>query len=124
MKTSELTGVTLDWSVATAETLNPYVDFVGKFRTYALPAVKVVDGVHSVNYSPSTNWAQAGKIIEREKIDLKFSNDGEAEATLWVQIFGVPNSITEYGETPLIAAMRCFVKAKLGNEINLPAELS
>jgi hypothetical protein len=30
----------------------------------------------------------------------------------------------EYGPTPLIAAMRCYVASKLGDEIDLPKELT
>jgi hypothetical protein len=29
-----------------------------------------------------------------------------------------------YGPTPLIAAMRCYVASKLGDEVELPEELS
>jgi hypothetical protein len=29
----------------------------------------------------------------------------------------------EYGPTPLIAAMRCYVASKLGDEVEIPAEL-
>jgi len=116
MKTSELTGVALDWAVAKCEEVNV---------RYSPPHEQLlVIGYEYMVWQPHKNWALGGPIIDREKIDLKFANDGEAEATLWVQLFGVPNSITEYGETPLIAAMRCFVKAKLGDEINLPAKLS
>jgi hypothetical protein len=28
-----------------------------------------------------------------------------------------------YGKTPLIAAMRCFVASKLGDEVDIPKEL-
>ena len=30
----------------------------------------------------------------------------------------------EYGPTPLIAAMRCFVVSKLGDEVNVPDDLN
>jgi hypothetical protein len=30
----------------------------------------------------------------------------------------------EHGPTPLIAAMRCFVASKLGDEIEIPKELT
>jgi hypothetical protein len=29
-----------------------------------------------------------------------------------------------YGPTPLIAAMRCYVEAKLGDEVEIPKELT
>jgi hypothetical protein len=31
--------------------------------------------------------------------------------------------VTEYGQTPLIAAMRCYVVSKLGEEVEVPDEL-
>jgi len=30
----------------------------------------------------------------------------------------------EYGDTPLIAAMRCYVASKLGNKVEIPTELT
>jgi hypothetical protein len=29
----------------------------------------------------------------------------------------------QYGDTPLIAAMRCYVASKLGDEVEIPKEL-
>lgn len=49
LKTSELTGAALDWAVAKCE-----------------GAVGMNDRL--AWYTPSTNWAQGGPIIEREKI--------------------------------------------------------
>ena len=48
MKTSELTGAALDWAVAKA---------IGEYKPVPVP-----------NYS--TDWAQGGPIIEREKIEI------------------------------------------------------
>lgn len=67
----------------------------------------------------SINWAKGGPIIERENIciDLMLNND-------WL---AVCRKITDgpllSGPTPLIAAMRCFVASKLGDEIEFPNEL-
>lgn len=70
----------------------------------------------------STNWSQGGPIIEREKIELSF--DG-AEGGVWAANFpaGLREEFFEIGPTPLIAAMRCFVASKLGDEVDVPEEL-
>jgi hypothetical protein len=73
----------------------------------------------------STDWALAGPIIEREEISL--SRDfatGRVEWSAWTpapirddaEAFG-------YGLTLLIAAMRCYVASKLGDEVEVPEEL-
>ena len=98
VKTSELTGPALDWAVAKCEnnwTFEP-------------------DGLDSY----STDWAQGGPIIEREKLDVFCSGN------VWDASTGDrhPNVI-KTGTTPLIAAMRCYVASKLGDEIEIPEEL-
>ena len=72
-------------------------------------------------YEPSTNWAQGGPIIERERITL----DGTAILNQWMAVFHVPDEEPweMRGPTPLIAAMRCYVASKLSNDIEVPKEL-
>ena len=94
MKTSELTGAALDWAVALA---------LEEYRPVAVP-----------HYS--TDWAQGGPIIEREEIDLVQICPGTWRAFNAGRLF--------HGPTPLIAAMRCYVASKLGDEIDVPAELT
>jgi hypothetical protein len=97
MKTSELTGAALDWAVAKCE--------------YEW----VRDGVDDDCPNYSTNWAQGGAIIERERISVigQGGDDWIAEWG-WIQVFG---------DTPLIAAMRCYVASQLGDDIEVPNEL-
>ena len=68
-------------------------------------------------YSYSTNWLFGGPIIERERININdFGGEGwEADDSLGR--YG-------YGPTPLIAAMRCYVASKLGEEVDVPTELT
>jgi hypothetical protein len=108
MKTSELTGAALDSAVAQCE--NMAVEYVddGITRCLLLPT--------GGRFSPSSNWAQGGPIIEREWVDLHCVND-----SLWKADCSTPNGlIMGSGSTPLIAAMRCYVASKLGDEIKLP----
>lgn len=101
MKTSELTGHALDWAVTKCKGETAHVQFS------ALASSKHY-------FAPSKKWSQGGPIIEREGITLTACN-GAWEAT-YRGYFG-------YGPTPLIAAMRCYVASKLGDEIEIPSEL-
>jgi hypothetical protein len=100
MKTSELTGHALDWAVA-------------KCEGYRL------DLVPEGSYAPSTDWSQGGPIIEREKITLRIWDDED-----YVHAYIDTGKDWYEGDTPLIAAMRCYVASKLGDEVEIPTELT
>jgi hypothetical protein len=107
IKTNELIDDALDWAVAKCEGLAVSVR-ASQWRNENFPH----------NYS--TDWAQGGPIIEREEISVNWAS-GQWQAHTandqdeYVQI--------EYGPTPLIAAMRCYVASKLGDEVDVPEEL-
>ncbi|SEN72896.1 Protein of unknown function [Nitrosospira multiformis] len=66
-------------------------------------------------YSPSTSWSQGGPIHEREGINIWQSGDRkswDASARWWQT-----SQFNLNGPTPLIAAMRCFVASKFGEEV-------
>jgi hypothetical protein len=94
MKTAELTGAALDWAVANCEGL--------------------IKGLEH-GYAPSSNWAQSGEIIARERISL-LDQGGDCWLAIcgWTEVFG---------DTQLEAAMRCYVASKLGDEVEVPEEL-
>jgi len=64
----------------------------------------------------STDWNQAGEIIERESIGTF------KEAGHWVADFcqDCGTMIETSGPTAIIAAMRCYIATKLGNEVEVP----
>lgn len=64
----------------------------------------------------SIDWAHGGPIIEREQI--MFQSAGANGITAYLKSRGT-SGVTAYGETHLIAAMRCFVAANLGDEIEI-----
>jgi hypothetical protein len=105
IKTNELNGAALDWAVAKCDNILDDLQISAEFGAYWTDE----DGVEIV-YSPSTDWAQGGPIIELEKIELLLYADG------WRAEMG---SILEDGATPLIAAMRCYVASKLGDEVDI-----
>ena len=123
MKTSELTGIALDWAVMKCECAIP-----AAFKS--IPAllngtVRVFRGdigAYSEPGSPSTNWAHGGPIIEREFITID-----QKERSICACIDAPEgcelNDIWANGPTPLIAAMRCYVASKLGDEVEIPEGL-
>ena len=109
MKTSELTGAAIVWAVAKCEGIDYMKDDV-RFR-----------GAYARKYS--TDWARGGPIIERERIEVRYRVGVGMTAT----IDGKSEQTAGYQESPnpmLLAAMRCYVASKLGDEIELPEELS
>jgi len=108
MKTSELTGDALNWAVAKA------MGHENGFPQNLLGVCVKGHGHERVSWSPSTNWSQAGMLIERERIELKPVYAG------WAAFLGRQCAIHR---SPLVAAMRCYVMHKLGPEVGVPEEL-
>jgi hypothetical protein len=123
-KTSELTGVALNWAVSKAE----------GFDADALVQLsRRVPGKDSGFFLSkyTTDWAKGGPIMEREKFTLMYDDDWKYNPTdpedngeRWMadsnDSYYIP---TQYGATPLIAAMRFYVASKLGAIVEIPEEL-
>ena len=123
MKTSELTGAALDWAVAKCEGYTCLHKTEGRMphepQLVMWPPRKAYGFVELWELGYSTDWSQGGPIIEREWIDLHCVNDALWEAEINASAYHNRKN----GPTPLIAAMRCYVAAKLGDEVELPEEL-
>lgn len=130
MKTSELIGPALDWAVAKCEG-HEIESLRGGAVWYWLKcsltgALEVVEV-----FNPSTDWAQGGPIIEREGLGVsQYNNIPDRPENRWQcvkyaggMLLGNHRPICAYGPTPLIAAMRCYVASKLGDEVEIPEEL-
>ena len=149
IKTADLTGPALDWAVAKCEGV-PLVYRGRKWPTDGAATIEyapwsvnpVVNGagpyVASLcreQYSPSVDWSQGGPIIERKGINLSVDYQDDAlsndmvpigwKGNLWNN--SVPGTAGflqwAYGPTPLIAAMRCLIVSRLGDEVDVPEEL-
>lgn len=125
IKTQDLIDAPLDWAVAKAA---DYLSRLGDHWMVTLPGVHArmnfVPGPRCA-FSPSTRWSQGGPLIEREGISINDTTmRGEGGNFAWcaTRIEG-PAVSEEYGLTPLIAAMRCFVASQLGDEVDIPEEL-
>ena len=120
MKTSKLIDSTLDWAVAETNGMFSFGVYTGsRVINDKLHLLNSNGDVFNSPYQPSKNWAQGGPIIEREKIKVD-PRKGNWEATIWNEP-QIRNP--SYGPTHLIAAMRCYVASKLGDEVDVPEEL-
>ena len=114
IKTANLIGIPLNWVVDKCEGGDPrnmagYImpEFIGRF---------------------ATDWAQGGPIIEREFMDVEVTPCGSGQGApfdtwrAWKHNHSADAAVV-CGPTPLIAAMRCYVASKLGDEVEIPDEL-
>lgn len=136
-KTSEASGPVLNWMVATALGRDPKYNLAG-FGTVFRGWWLTKGGEYERMPSYSTDWALGGPIIEREKISVIFY-DKEWRATNGTCVTEEAYSFLpreafppkwdrqlvlgwgdETAPTLLVAAMRCYVASKLGDEVEVP----
>ena len=118
VKTSDLAGPALDWAIAQIE---------GVEVAIAAPQYGTGWRVYKPNfggkYSPSTDWAIGGPLIEAKELTVEPSAwDWKATCVLWraqQQDAGVYFEHTNL----LVAAMRAVAHAKLGETVQVPKEL-
>lgn len=119
INTQDLLGPALDWAVAKCEGVEYHF-------------INSTGGDYNGNWwhevrRYSTAWSQGGPIIERERIMVApagFDNGfGEKWNATWAGAWPVPhdNWNNQTGPTPLVAAMRCYVASRLGDEVEVPA---
>lgn len=128
VKVQELIGPVLDWAVAKCE----YDELAA--ATIQFPA----NSKYYPKITPSTDWSQGGPIIEREGILLRaIRKEGHSLNNQWLAMYDNGNtgtfvhwvnksviaSVYSSGPTPLVAAMRCYCCATLGDEVDIPQEL-
>lgn len=128
IKTSALTGVALDWAAATAKG-EDHTNIHGHLVAELIPRY-------------STDWAQGGPLKETHAIATRkaagkwyaiHSADlGDGERAPWCKFTfrNVPRGASTSRQclfeapTELIAALRCIVAYVLGNEVEIPDELT
>ena len=139
-KVSELEGDRLDYWVGRSTFAHPD-NLTGDLKDYYSDDMKINNDIVAViddecgysnpiwsgawkgrlgwmRYYPSTNWAQGGKLIEAHHIDIEHYGDGDDKEWM-ASIFNprAAGAIRLLGATPLIAAMRCIVSSKYGEEV-------
>jgi hypothetical protein len=120
VKTSEAKDQVLNYLVAKCE---------GKTKLYQIRRgdSRVIDTDHPEYFEQykrqhdeySTDWAQGGPIIEREGFKYTLHGNDEFVGRMNGEDYNEPD-----GPTPLVAAMRCYVASKLGDEVEVPDELA
>lgn len=126
IKVQDATLLQLDYLVAVAEgATNFHHDTVATYWVTMHGKDRALAKGWAQSFTPTTDWAQGGPIIERDGIDLYWMQHGTPDfKPLWQsRIVRVGQNRILYGPTPLIAAMRCFVSLKLGDEVEVPDEV-
>jgi hypothetical protein len=108
MRVGELTGAKLDYWVAKAEGADKITpsDLTKRIRI----------GERYGIYSPSTDWSQGGPIIQNNFIELAWNGDPSECKASWMHNNGVYS--WQFGPDALTAAMRCYVAARFGEEVD------
>lgn len=138
IKVNEASGQVLDWLVALALGWIMQDSDKGTRNVF----YKKPNGELTIRslWRHSTDWSQGGPIKEQAGIATRLSKGvwyamlssdlGDGERAQWSEFTwqGVsakdkPRQIRFKGETELIAAMRCYVTSKLGEEVDVPKEL-
>lgn len=139
VKTSDLEGAALDWAVAQATkawdwahslhptmTLDPSFESAcirpyprGEFGSSLETCVLIPRNPMRQDpspFCPSSEWSHGGPLISDYRVSVIYS-DEDSDPCAWTD-----DTAAWSGPTPLIAAMRAIVAAKLGDEIEIPME--
>lgn len=123
VKVSEATNTQLDWLVAKCEGYEVAFDSYGVI----IRRMDIVD-----RFEPTIEWGWMGPIIKRQLLQVNphFLSAGyQHPKGLWeweAYVLGptsIDDNYEQHGPTPLIAAARCYVASKLGEEVEVPEEL-
>ncbi|MES1927412.1 phage protein NinX family protein [Salinisphaera sp. T31B1] len=146
MEVNELDGSALDWAVATAVGDDLDIEHDDQSRVWLRSTLESSDGVHEL-FTPSSNHAQAGPLIDESGIATRRHSSGTWYAMLsddlgdgvlvrWDkhtvrggQKYG-PHSYQVRkrqqrftGSTRLIASMRTLVASRMGPVVQVPSTL-
>lgn len=129
--TSQLQGAALDWAVAKCEALPVALHSTGAIYLIDTPWGDKTLVKWLAEFSPTRHWAQGGPIIERELIDIQAKFNSGSSIAPKGQWYWQASTVNEDdvaywldGATPLIAAMRCYVASKLGDDVDVPEGLA
>lgn len=121
IETAKLEGAALDWAVAKCEGYAPLRHSrLATVMVEKMNARGVMQPEHISSLRYSTNWAQGGPIIERERIDIWCY---ESDLSLFRANIQGSMKPDQQARTMLLAAMRCYVTSKLGDEVEVPEAL-
>lgn len=116
----DIKGPALGWAVAVALGWKPSL-----YGTESIRAELPTGGV-CAPFMPWFRWEHGGPIIEREVISVMPRAGRRPLGVEWAaERSGRPVSeqFLQHGQTPLVAAMRCYVASRLGGAVEVPDEL-
>ena len=119
INTDQLIGSALDWAVGHANGWITYpTDSIERGSVFHTDSSVAPFGrtIDVAEWKPSTNPAQAWPIIERER--LNFLDNGDSISAYYSR--GRTVCQRWNGPTHLVAAMRCYIASKLGDEVDVP----
>lgn len=120
--TPTLSGAALDWAVANVEGRKVEILRGGSYGRPDTLWFVATEGGQA--YAPSKDWVVGGPLIEMRIEYLEsFADRTEWDACCWGSEVPHPSLYAEQGETPLVAACRAIVAAKLGDTVQVPKEL-
>lgn len=120
IKTSELEGAALDWAAAKACEHDVYISKADKIMDEPAEVMShtLTDSKYfAAQWSPSTDWSHGGPLISAHRASIIYQPD-DSPPCAWTD-----DTAAWSGSTPLIAAMRAIVAAKLGDTVEVPDEL-
>lgn len=116
VKTAELSGPALDWAVGVA-VKHESVE-LDVLVTDGEPLGVCITASHVMNrWQPSADWSQGGPLIDEYAVEFEWVTDATIRA------FSIIESGVGFGPGHLIAACRAICAAKLGDTVQIPAEL-
>lgn len=140
VKTADLIGPALDWAVSAVEGVKikinlPYRAPAG--NVFGVPSLECVgstdDRGYALDWAPSTDWSQGGPLIDKYELLIEppvRGVEGISGVEWSSRLYTDPNDHDqefEYyemsGPTALVAACRVIIDAKLGETVQVPAEL-
>lgn len=138
VRAAELIGPALDWATFCAiyEGMEPTIHVIEETTVERKPFIKPINFPRAVHLSysgaygvevpwhPSTDWECGGPLIQKFGCDLNcLAPENAWEANCWDSTIPQPDLHICEGTSPLIAACRAIVRAKLGENVQVPAEL-
>jgi len=115
IRIEDLTDAQLDHFCAIVQGYQEGFSEVAQKKVWLTPSEGWVD------YNPTTNAAQCDEIQERDKIGVYFTGNENGD---WIaSIVSIKNDcgtkiIKQVGTTAKQAIIRCFIKSKLGDEVD------
>jgi len=113
VRTESLSGAALDWVVAQVDNRNV-------FATLIEPVLHAQGIEEQPAFTPSKDWGFVGMLIEREEIALIPTYLGWYVFMDSIDANGSTRRASTTAADPAVAVLRCYVLAKLGEEVDVP----